>query len=84
MLVREQLLSGKSDGEVMDFVVARYGDYVLLTPRFKSDTILLWVTPFAVLLIAGAALILRRRRPLSVPESPLSDAERETLRKALE
>jgi cytochrome c-type biogenesis protein CcmH len=83
-LVREQLLSGKSDGEVMDFVVARYGDYVLLKPRFNRDTILLWVTPFAVLLIAGAALILRRRRPQPAPETPLSEAERETLRKAME
>ena len=86
LLVREQLLSGKSDGQVMDFIVARYGDYVLLKPRFNRDTILLWVTPFAALLIAAAVLVLRRRRPRPqpVPETPLSDAEREALRKALE
>ena len=83
-LVREQLLSGKSDQEVMDFVVARYGDFVLLKPRLSRETILLWGTPFAVLLIAGAALILRRRRTESVPEAPLSEAERDALRKAME
>lgn len=83
-LVREQLLSGKSDQEVMDFVVARYGDFVLLKPRLSRETILLWGTPFAVLLIAGAALFLRRRRTESVPEAPLSDAERQALRKAME
>lgn len=83
-LVREQLLSGKSDAQVMDFIVARYGDFVLLKPRLKSETILLWGTPFAVLLIAGAALILRRRRAETVPEAPLSDAERQALRKAME
>lgn len=83
-LVREQLLSGKSDQEVLDFVVARYGDFVLLKPRLNRETILLWGTPFAVLLIAGAALILRRRRTDSVPEAPLSDAERDALRKAME
>ena len=83
-LVREQLLSGKTDAEVMDFIVARYGDYVLLKPRLNSETVLLWGTPFAVLLIAGAALILRRRRSEPAPEAPLSEAERETLRKAME
>lgn len=83
-LVREQLLSGKSDQEVMDFVVARYGDFVLLKPRLSRETILLWGAPFAVLLIAGAALILRRRRTESVPEAPLSEAERDALRKAME
>lgn len=83
-LVREQLLSGKSDQEVMDFVVARYGDFVLLKPRLSRETILLWGTPFAVLLIAGAALIVRRRRTESVPEAPLSEAERDALRKAME
>ncbi len=86
LLVREQLLTGKSDGQVMDFIVARYGEYVLLNPRFSTDTILLWATPFAVLLIAGTVLVLRRRRPQPqpAPEIPLSDAEREALRKVME
>jgi cytochrome c-type biogenesis protein CcmH/NrfF len=45
---------------------------------------LLWATPFAVLLIAGGALLMRRRNPAPAPETPLSDAERAALQKALE
>jgi len=84
MLVREQLSQGKSDQEIMDFVVARYGEFVLLKPRLTTSTLLLWATPFAVLLIAGAALILRRRRVETAPESPLSEAERKALERAME
>ncbi len=83
-LVREQIVAGKSDAEIMDFVVARYGDYVLLKPRLNAGTMLLWATPFLVLLIAGTALFLRRRKPAPEPERPLSDKEREVLQKALE
>lgn len=83
-LVREQLVQGKSDGEIMDFVVSRYGDYVLLKPPFSTSTLLLWGTPFAVLLIAGAALMMRRRRVETVPEAPLSDAERRALERVME
>ncbi len=83
-LVREQLVQGKSDAEIMDFVVARYGEYVLLKPRLTPGTLLLWGTPFAVLLIAGAALVLRRRRLVSAPETPLTEAERQALQRAME
>lgn len=83
-LVREQLTAGKSDSEIMEFVVARYGEYVLLKPRLSTGTILLWGTPFAVLLIAGAALFLRRRPAAAVPETPLSEAERKALERAME
>jgi cytochrome c-type biogenesis protein CcmH len=83
-LVREQLTQGKSDAEIMDFVVARYGEFVLLKPRLTTGTLLLWGTPFAVLLIAGVALFLRRRRAETVPETPLTEAERQALRKAME
>lgn len=83
-LVREQLVAGKSDREIMDYVVERYGEFVLLKPPFSLSTLLLWGTPFAVLLIAGVALILRRRRPETVPEAPLSDAERQALQRAME
>lgn len=83
-LVREQLVQGKSDGEIMDFVVSRYGDYVLLKPPFSMSTLLLWGTPFAVLLIAGAALMMRRRRVEAVPEAPLSEAERRALERVME
>jgi cytochrome c-type biogenesis protein CcmH len=83
-LVREQLVQGKSDGEIMDFVVSRYGDYVLLKPPFSTSTLLLWGTPFAVLLIAGTALMMRRRRVETVPEAPLSEAERRALERVME
>ena len=83
-LVREQLVAGKSDQEIMEFVVSRYGEFVLLKPPFTLSTILLWGTPFAVLLIAGVALFLRRRRVEPVPETPLTEAERQALQKAME
>ena len=83
-LIREQLMTGKSDAEIMDFVVARYGEYVLLKPPLHVSTMLLWTTPFAVLFIAGTALFLRRRREAPQPEQPLSASEREVLQKALE
>ena len=83
-LVREQLVQGKSDQEVLDFVVARYGEFVLLKPPLTTGTVLLWATPFAVLLIAGAALLMRRRRVAATPESPLTEAERQALQRAME
>lgn len=83
-LIREQLVVGKSDEQIMDFVVARYGEYVLLKPRIGAGTIVLWGTPFAVLLIAGAALLARRRKALPAPEAPLTEAERQALQRALE
>ena len=83
-LVREQLTAGRTDAEIMDYVVARYGEFVLLKPRLTGETLLLWGTPFAVLLIAGGAMLLRRRRAQVAPETPLSDAERQALERAME
>jgi cytochrome c-type biogenesis protein CcmH len=83
-MVREQLVAGKSDQEVLDFVVARYGEYVLLKPRLSAGTVLLWVTPFAVLAIAVLALLMRRRRVEVAPETPLTEAERQALQRAIE
>ena len=83
-LVREQLTAGKSDAQVMDYIVARYGQFVLLKPRFEPETLILWGTPFAVLLIAGAAMILRRKRAEVAPETPLSEDEKRALEQALQ
>ena len=83
-LVREQLTAGKSDAQVMDYIVARYGQFVLLKPRFEPETLILWGTPFAVLLIAGAAMILRRKRAEVAPETPLSQDEKRALEQALQ
>lgn len=84
VLIREHLVKGESDAAIMDFVVARYGEFVLLKPRFEAGTLVLWGTPFAVLLIAGTLLLLRRRTVSPLPEQPLSETERQALQKALE
>ncbi len=62
--VRSQMQAGKSDAEIRDYMVARYGDFVLYDPPFKSSTLLLWAGPFALLLIGflGLAAYLRSRR----------------------
>jgi cytochrome c-type biogenesis protein CcmH len=64
ILVRERLQAGDSDRQVIDFLVARYGEFVLLKPRFSAHTALLWLGPAAVLLIGafGLFLIARRQR----------------------
>ncbi|MBN8934711.1 MAG: cytochrome c-type biogenesis protein CcmH [Rhizobiales bacterium] len=64
LLVRERLKAGDSDQQVLDFLTARYGNFVLLKPRFGWDTALLWLAPGGVLLLGalGLANLLRRRR----------------------
>jgi cytochrome c-type biogenesis protein CcmH len=64
LLVRERLKAGDSDAQVLDFLTARYGQFVLLKPRFGWDTALLWLAPAGVLLMGvwGLAALLRRRR----------------------
>jgi cytochrome c-type biogenesis protein CcmH len=53
-LVREQMAEGKSDKQIQDFLVARYGNFILMKPPLEADTWLLWLAPFAVLGAAGA------------------------------
>lgn len=62
--IREQIRAGRSDAEIRDFMVRRYGDFVLYRPPLKESTLLLWGGPFILLLAAaaGAALFVRRRR----------------------
>ena len=62
--VREQVRAGKSDAEIRDFMVKRYGDFVLYRPPLKQSTYLLWFGPFALLVtgFAAIAIIVRRRR----------------------
>jgi len=57
ILVRERLTAGDSDAQVIDFLVARYGEFVLLKPRLSVRTALLWLMPLAALLIGGFGLI---------------------------
>jgi cytochrome c-type biogenesis protein CcmH len=80
VLLREHLAKGESDKEVMDFIVERYGEYVLLKPPFSIRTVILWSLPFAVLLIAAAGLFRRRRAAgVAAAEQPLSPEERAAL-----
>ncbi len=74
--IREQIAAGRSDGEIVDFMVTRYGDFVLYRPPFKAATLLLWLGP-ALLVLAGfwtLARALRARRQAQAP--PLTPEER--------
>lgn len=78
-LVRERVAAGDSNTEIKDYLVARYGEFVLLKPRIETETILLWATP-AIVLIAGAvAVVLAARRRKSAPDAALSAEERQKL-----
>ena len=86
IIVRERLLAGDSNAEVVAYVVDRYGDYVLLDPPFKATTWLLWAAPFLAL-AAGAVLVvvlLRRRQDDPVGGAPLTDAEQARVDAALD
>lgn len=74
VLVRERLTAGDSDGAVIDFVVARYGDFVLLRPPMNVRTIALWAAPFLIVLF-GAVFLWRRRNRSSAPASVALTAE---------
>src|SRR5512139_3754671 len=72
LLVRERIATGDSDSQVMDFLVARYGAFVLLKPRLTPHTLLLWLLPPLALLGGGLALWVfsRRRAQSSGPADP--------------
>tara|TARA_B100000029_G_scaffold169325_1_gene165528 strand:- start:2116 stop:2616 length:501 start_codon:yes stop_codon:yes gene_type:complete len=73
VLVRERISLGESDQEVLDYVVGRYGDWVLLNPPFNIRTLALWISPVVLLLLGGvfAVVILRRQR--NQPEAAPAD-----------
>jgi cytochrome c-type biogenesis protein CcmH len=62
LLVRERISAGDSDAQVLDFLVARYGEFVLLKPRLELHTLLLWILPPFALIIGGLALTMHGRR----------------------
>jgi cytochrome c-type biogenesis protein CcmH len=57
VLIREQIAAGKSDQEIRDYLVARYGDFVLFDPPFKASTYVLWIGPFAILVLAAIGVV---------------------------
>lgn len=71
LLVRERLKAGDSDSQVIDFLVARYGEFVLLRPRFEWQTLMLWLVTPGVLAVGGIALFVlaRRRKGAGLPGS---------------
>ncbi|MDZ4200988.1 MAG: cytochrome c-type biogenesis protein [Gallionella sp.] len=74
--VREQMQKGLNDQEIIDYLVGRYGDFVLYDPPVKKSTLVLWYGPFVLLLIGGAVLFYRvSRRKEQIADPKLSDEE---------
>lgn len=87
VLVRERLVAGDSDRQVLDYLVARYGDFVLLRPPVKPSTWLLWFGPFAILLIGAVAVFVyfrRQRAAAAAPPPALSRDEEARLARLLD
>ena len=89
LLVRERLVAGDSDEEVVNYVVSRYGEFVLLKPPFKLATLVLWLGPVLLVLIGLVSIMIFFRRSREVVDGkkatvlPLSDMEQRRLRKIL-
>ena len=83
LLVRERLIKGETDQEVLEFIVDRYGEFVLLRPQANGVNLILWaLTPIALLLsliFSGAYIIKRNRNVKSVGPTPLSNEEKDKL-----
>jgi cytochrome c-type biogenesis protein CcmH len=81
VLIRERLTAGDSDEAIMDFVVGRYGEFVLLKPRFSAGTALLWLGPFLIVVAAAGFMLIRRRSTPAdgTAERALSPEERAAL-----
>ncbi len=86
ILVRDRLKAGDSDEQIIDFVVARYGEFVLLKPRFEPHTMLLWLaTPVVGLAAIGVVILAARRRKIEANQTvPLSKSEKQKLKKLLD
>lgn len=88
LVVRERLVAGDSNEQVMNYVVQRYGEFILLRPPFRPGTLLLWISPLVVLLAGLAWLFVacRRRAGMRVETgvAPLTDDERRALEQVLD
>lgn len=85
LLVRERLRAGDKDGDILDYIVARYGEFVLLRPRFSGATLLLWLSPVLLLVVAIwlARGVMRRQRPDAAAHDTLSEEEQRRLAEML-
>ena len=86
VLVRERLKAGDSDDAIRAYLVQRYGDFILLKPPFKAETLALWGAPLVILLAGGAAIFLgaRRRRTAVLEPGALSEPEAVRLKTLLD
>lgn len=83
LIVRERIAAGDSDVQVRSFLVARYGDWVLLDPPFKGRTLVLWLGPFGLVMVAAGVIWRRTRRRLPAPPPELLSAEEQARLSAL-
>jgi cytochrome c-type biogenesis protein CcmH len=82
--VLEQVKAGKSDEEIIDYLVQRYGDFVLYDPPFRTRTVLLWVGPFVLFALgAGILVFVLRRRRVAPEEAPLAPDEKRVVDRVL-
>ena len=82
--VREMIAKNMSDQEIIDFLVARYGDFVLYRPPWRATTTLLWLGPFLLLAVGATTLILAlRRRQKSIPETDVSEIDHQRVEQLL-
>ena len=79
IIVRERLTAGDTDQEAVQFIVDRYGEYVLLNPVVAPHTILLWIAAPVVLLIGGVAVFVGARRKRAATQATLTDEEKAAL-----
>jgi cytochrome c-type biogenesis protein CcmH len=85
LLVRERITDGDSDEEVLNYIVSRYGEFVLLKPRFSVRTLLLWGAPVLLILAGGISLVVFARRRAGKPTGgKLTDEEQEKLAELLD
>ncbi len=84
LAVRERLVAGDSDAQVVDYVVARYGEFVLFTPRAEGSSLILWLAGPAMLLAGAAiALAMSRRRAVAAEAESLTEADKTRLAELL-
>ena len=85
VVVRERMVAGDTDAEILTYAADRFGDYVLLKPRFATYTYVLWLTPFMLLGLGGVAVWgYLRRRPATAGLDRLTEAEQQEARRILD
>ncbi|HZC17099.1 MAG TPA: cytochrome c-type biogenesis protein [Caulobacteraceae bacterium] len=77
-VVRQRVAAGASDADIKAYLVSRYGEFILLRPRFSPGNAALWLTPFLVVVL-GAGVVLVRRRPEALESDELSEPEKARL-----